>query len=119
MKVPPNPVNEPSPTLNRREFPERAALGSAALATAPHLAASTASSSRARKNHPQVSAYGKLGSLAPGAVKPAGWLELYLQKQANALGSQLPTVSWPFTESYWAGQEAIDKYQWWPWEQKG
>jgi hypothetical protein len=39
-----------------------------------------------------------------------------MEKQAAQLGSQLPQVSWPFTEPYWAGKEEGES--WWPWEQK-
>ena len=56
-------------------------------------------------------------SLPPGAVKPDGWLGLYLQKQASGLGLHLPEVSWPFTGHFWAGEEKAPS--WWPWEQRG
>jgi hypothetical protein len=49
-------------------------------------------------------------------VLGAGWLQTYLIKQAAQLGSQLPRISWPFTEAYWAGEELAES--WWPWEQK-
>ena len=58
-----------------------------------------------------------LQSLAPGAVKPDGWLGLYLEKQAKQLSLHLPEVSWPFTGAYWAGEEEAES--WWPWEQRG
>lgn len=53
--------------------------------------------------------------LPPGAVRPAGWLQLYLNKQAERLGYALPDVSWPFSEPYWGGKESTES--WWPWEQ--
>lgn len=55
-------------------------------------------------------------SLAPGAVRAGGWLKLYLTKQATQLGLHLPEVSWPFTGSYWEGEETGKT--WWPWEQR-
>ncbi len=59
--------------------------------------------------------FSQLQSLAPGAVVPAGWLRLYLDKQTEHLGYALPDVSWPFSEPYWAGKESTES--WWPWEQ--
>jgi hypothetical protein len=45
-----------------------------------------------------------------------------MEKQAAELGSQLPNISWPFTESYWAGEEQGEpgntEDAWWAWEQK-
>lgn len=58
--------------------------------------------------------HGALRELAPGAVRPEGWLQSYLGKQAR-LCSSLTSISWPFTEEYWAGLEDADA--WWPWEQ--
>ena len=54
-------------------------------------------------------------SLAPGAVKPEGWLGQYLDKQAKGLSLHLPEIARPFT--FWAGEE--NYASWWPWEQKG
>jgi hypothetical protein len=59
-------------------------------------------------------AHGALRELAPGAVRPEAWLRSYLGKQAQ-LCENLPKISWPFTEKYWAGLEDADA--WWPWEQ--
>ena len=101
-----------TPFLHRREFLELAALGSAAL-VAPQ--ASVGGANAARTAFPK---HARLHSLAPGAVKPEGWLRLYLQKQAQQLASHLPAVSSPFTESYWAGEEATSANGWWPWEQR-
>jgi uncharacterized protein len=61
--------------------------------------------------------YAVLDSLAPGAVKPEGWLGLYLDKQATGLSLHLPEVARPFTCAFWAGEE--NYASWWPWEQKG
>ena len=49
-------------------------------------------------------------------MRPEGWLRGLLEKQAAQLGSQLPQVSWPFSDAYWAGEETAES--WWPWEQK-
>jgi uncharacterized protein len=64
-----------------------------------------------------------LRELAPGAVRPEGWLREMLEKQAAQLGSKLPQISWPFTGAYWAGEEKDESVKagqsWFPWEQKG
>jgi hypothetical protein len=94
-------------TLDRRKFLELGLAGAALLLTAdPAQAGMT----------PAVQTHGPLIELAPGAVEPDGWLRTYLRKQAAELGAQLPDVSWPFTEAYWAGMEQGPS--WWPWEQK-
>jgi hypothetical protein len=84
-------------------------LASAALAEGRHSFA-------ADEKHPGVTYYGALQPLAPGAVRPEGWLRNYLEKQSAQLGSKLPKVSWPFSDAYWAGKETAES--WWPWEQK-
>ncbi|HEX4006204.1 MAG TPA: beta-L-arabinofuranosidase domain-containing protein [Acidobacteriaceae bacterium] len=103
--------------VSRREFLRLAAMTSAlTLAPAAAFGASDAG---------DVPWHGALAPLAPGAVRPDGWLRGWLQKQANQLGSHLPEVSWPFTKDYW-GEEQRGAFwtpeqegeQWWPWEQK-
>jgi hypothetical protein len=73
--------------------------------------------------------FGALQPLPPGAVQPEGWLRVYMEKQAAQLGSQLPNVSWPFTQTFWDGEDTahtLSKSEqnsywdaWWPYEQKG
>jgi DUF1680 family protein len=58
-----------------------------------------------------------LDSLPPGAIRPEGWLGLYLDKQAKGLSLHLPELARPFTGAFWAGKE--NYASWWPWEQKG
>ena len=103
--------------LDRRQFIRTALMTSAALASNYGFAAG-APSLGTMKSPP----YAALSPLPPGAVRGAGWLQTYLQKQATQLGSQLPQVSWPFTGGYWAGEESSEeekrKLSWWPWEQK-
>ncbi|HTV04307.1 MAG TPA: beta-L-arabinofuranosidase domain-containing protein [Acidobacteriaceae bacterium] len=84
-------------------------MSSALLLSAKHGFALTDPLSKPRS-------YGAFDSLPPGAVKPEGWLRVYLEKQVTQLGSELPDVSWPFTEPYWMGEEQAES--WWPWEQK-
>lgn len=68
------------------------------------------------KGNPKLRFFGAFEELAPGAIRPEGWLRSYLEKQAIGLGSNLPKVSWPFSEPYWKGAEEGES--WWPWEQK-
>jgi DUF1680 family protein len=97
--------------IGRRQFVQMAVMGSAAL-VAPQLALGENPASNTLRSR-----YATFRSLPPGAVRPAGWLDLYLQKQATQLGLHLPEVSAPFTSAYWAGEEKAKS--WWPWEQKG
>jgi len=97
--------------MDRREFLRLAMMTSAMLAGGMEAGAATSVAT--------VSAtpkFAALTELAPGAVKPEGWLKLYLEKQAAELGSQLDSISWPFSAAYWAGLEEGES--WWPWEQK-
>lgn len=108
--------------LDRRKFLSIASLSSAALALTPKLAEATTSFAATDPQSAQP-AYAAFHSLAPGEIKPEGWLQLYLQKQARELAIHLPDVSWPFTVAYWAGEENRPDPQlasgvWWPWEQK-
>jgi DUF1680 family protein len=108
--------DDASAPLDRRQFLEWATFSSAALLLAPR---STQSASALDGEGFSRGPYAFFHSLAPGAVSPKGWLHLYLQKQAGQLGGRLPEISWPFTGSYWAGEEKPpEEYAWWPWEQK-
>jgi hypothetical protein len=104
-----NPPSLGKNDWNRREFLRLGLLASAALANGRLTFA-------AEETHPGVTYYGALQPLAPGAVRPEGWLRTWLEKQAAQLGSKLPQVSWPFSAAYWAGEETATS--WWPWEQK-
>ena len=104
-----NPPSLGTNEWSRREFLRLALLASAALANGRLSFA-------AEETHPGAKYYGALQPLAPGAVRPEGWLCGYLEKQAAQLGSKLPQVSWPFSDAYWAGEETAES--WWPWEQK-
>ncbi len=95
--------------IDRREFLRLAAMSSALLVSAKRGFALEESTSG-------LHSYAVFEELPPGAVRPEGWLRAYMQKQAAQLGSQLPDVSWPFTEAYWKGEEVGES--WWPWEQK-
>ena len=104
-----NPVGLGNHAWNRRDFLRLGLLASAALAKGRLSLAD-------EETHPDVTYYGALQPLAPGAVRPEGWQRHWLEKQAAQLGSKLPQVSWPFSDAYWAGDETADS--WWPWEQK-
>jgi uncharacterized protein len=101
---PKSPENE----LNRREFIRLTLMSSAMLMGSSQIL-------EAMQTDRGAPAHGALRSLAPGAVRPEGWLRGYLQKQAR-LCARLPQISWPFSEAYWAGMEDADA--WWPWEQE-
>jgi len=101
--------------LSRRSFLELSLLGSAILLTPRALQAAVEPPSSTPVWH------GALRPLAPGQIAPAGWLKDWLELQARELGSQLPMVSWPFSEAYWAGEEDPQdggEDAWWPWEQR-
>jgi hypothetical protein len=115
----PTGTERASRRLDRRSFLELATLSSAALVFGPQIArAGTDGANNIRSAHPANAAF---CSLAPGKVEPEGWLKLYLHRQAQQLAGHLPQVSWPFTGSYWAGEETPPDESgigWWPWEQK-
>ncbi|MDE3201805.1 MAG: glycoside hydrolase family 127 protein [Acidobacteriota bacterium] len=97
--------------MDRREFLRLALMSSAMLA-----AAGAGVTAKAEEAMAAPAKFAVLTELAPGAVRPEGWLKLYLNKQAAELGSKLDEISWPFTAPYWAGEE--QGASWWPWEQK-
>lgn len=94
--------------LSRREFVRLALMSSALLM-------GTGTLLEGEETQPGVASHAAFRSLAPGAVRPEGWLRSYLEKQAAQLGSQLPDISWPFTRQYWAEEQEGES--WWPWEQ--
>jgi hypothetical protein len=105
----------PATILPRRKF-----LQAALLATSGTLLSRTAVAAFDPEKAPP---YATLKPLPVGAIRPNGWLQTFLQKQADELGSALPEVSWPFTGNYWSGEEdptSVTKLTaaWWPWEQK-
>lgn len=115
--IPPDSARS-SPSLTRREFLGQATLGSAIAITAPGLVEAKPETPANVGSIP-FPTHASLYSLAPGAVAPEGWLRLYLEKQSSQLASKLPTVSWPFTHEYWAGEESTGGHEWWGWEQRG
>lgn len=103
--------------VNRRAFLRLAAMTSA-LVMAPSAVFAEGDAGTAEW-------HGALRPLAPGAVRPEGWLRGWLQKQADGLGSHLDEISWPFTKDYWGTKQQGDYWLpeqqgegWWPWEQK-
>lgn len=104
-------MNRPEFDLDRRDFLRLTLLSSAILLASgkPLGAASDPSPS-------PIASFAAFHPVPPGAVQPDGWLRLYLGKQAEQLGSQLPQISWPFSDAYWEGEEKAES--WWPWEQK-
>lgn len=103
--------------LDRRSFMELAALNSLALAQASSSKAFAAEPVRRSLALPK---FARFGELVPGSIVPGGWLKTYLSKQARQLTGNLPDVSEPFSEAFWAGKEdAPARDGWWGWEQKG
>ena len=104
--------------ITRRSFlgSLSAASSLAALQTlsSPRSALSAALSTQQANRR---ASHAQFHSLPPGAVKPDGWLGLYLDKQAKGLSLHLPEVSRPFNGAFWAGEEKAPS--WWPWEQRG
>ncbi len=95
--------------VDRREFLKLALMSSAMVMSSSELA-------KAAVDPTDAPAHAVLHTLSPGAVQPEGWLRKHLERQSE-LCSKLPQISWPFSESYWAGMEDADA--WWPWEQVG
>ena len=96
--------------LDRREFMRLALMSSMALIGSSSLMVGEEVATKA------VPGYGAMRELPPGAVRPTGWLRVWLEKQASQLGYNLPKVSWPFSAPI--GKEKIRAESWWPWEQK-
>jgi uncharacterized protein len=96
--------------LNRRDFIKGAVAGSAVLATGlPHMLEAEKAPAASRP-------YAELRSLAPGAIKPEGWVRLHMEGQAK-LASALPDISYPFfSGTFWEGEE--NSPAWFTWEQK-
>lgn len=96
--------------LNRRDFIKGAVAGSAVLATGlPQLLEAEKASTSSRP-------YAELRSLAPGAIKPEGWVRLHMEGQAK-LASALSDISYPFfSGTFWEGEE--NSPAWFTWEQK-
>jgi hypothetical protein len=91
--------------MDRREFLRLALMSSAALAAAGGSVEAEAA---------ELAAPPQFAVLTP--LRPEGWLKLYLDRQAAELGSQLDSISWPFSAAYWDGLEEGES--WWPWEQR-
>jgi uncharacterized protein len=108
-------------SVHRREFLELASLSSAALLFAGKFAQAAPDDGQEAEAGAALATHAAFHSLAAGDVRAGGWLHLYLEKQAQQLGSHLPEVSWPFTAPYWAGEEAPGPNGggWGPWEQMG
>lgn len=105
--------------VDRRSFLSTAAVGTLATALLDRSASAGSPVPRQPSSGALLAARPSLRPLAPGAIKPAGWLALYLNKQANQLGGHLPEVSSPFTGEHWSGEETPPETNgWWPWEQK-
>jgi DUF1680 family protein len=105
-------------TMQRRDFLEKAGLACLGSLTGVTLAHG-ATAPGGETGTPARARHSSFYPLAPGEVRPQGWLRLHLQKQAQQLAGHLPEVSWPFTGDYWSGEEHPPNTNgWWPWEQR-
>jgi hypothetical protein len=96
--------------VGRRSF-LAAGLGAAALACRPASAATT-------KKVPYFGAYREL---PVGAVKPKGWIQSWLQRQADGLSGHPETMEYPYNTGLFTGTIPWLKEKhgedWWPYEQ--
>jgi hypothetical protein len=100
--------------LSRRDALRLAAVGAASAASFKSALGESGSKSEARKTDAGV-----FVELPFGAVKPAGWLRVQLQKQADGITGHLNHLYAPFTGTAWAKDETKVDADWVPWEVRG
>jgi hypothetical protein len=73
----------------------------------------------------KVKYYGQFSELPVGAVQPRGWIQKWLEQQAQGLTGHPENMSYPYDTCMYAGiispPALRDKYwkAWWPYEQSG
>jgi hypothetical protein len=104
---------------SRREF-IRLGLGSLALLTARY---SFAQSAATQPSTPTVKYYGPFRELPVGATQPAGWIQKWLQRQAQGLSGHPENMAYPYDTCMLAGaipDPAVKQpADWWRYEQSG
>jgi uncharacterized protein len=109
----------PRHSQGRREF-IRLGLGSLALLS---TSASWADVLADLPAQPTPKYYGAFRDLPIGAVKPAGWIKGWLQRQADGLTGHPENLAYPYDTCMYAGiipPPTIPHGQnWWPYEQSG
>jgi hypothetical protein len=101
-------------TLNRREFIRLMGLVSLCLATDRFAFADDLS---------QAKYYGAFSQLPVGAVQPRGWIQKWLERQAEGLSGHPENMAYPFDTCMYAGIIPPPTVKhggvWWPYEQSG
>jgi uncharacterized protein len=101
-------------SLSRREFIRLASLVSLALATSRFANADEA---------PNSKYYGAFSELPVGAVKPRGWTQKWLERQAEGLSGHPENMAYPYDTSMYAGvippPPSPHGEDWWRYEQSG
>ena len=71
----------------------------------------------------KVEYYGEFSELPVGSVQPRGWIQQWLERQAQGLTGHPENMSYPYDTCMYAGQIPPPPYQnkwwspWWPYEQ--
>jgi hypothetical protein len=105
---------------SRRDFVRLVGLGSLGLLTGRRLLAETLASSAEALRAPY---YGALAELPVGAVQPRGWIQKWLERQAEGLTGHPENMAYPFDTCMYAGKIPPPAVKhgdiWWPYEQSG
>ena len=73
----------------------------------------------------KVKYYGQFSELPVGSVQPRGWIEQWLERQAQGLTGHPENMSYPYDTCMYAGVIPPPPYrnkwwkEWWPYEQSG
>jgi hypothetical protein len=76
-------------------------------------------------DHFKVKYYGRFSELPVGAVQPRGWVQKWLERQANGLTGHPENMSYPYDTCLYTGNIPSPPYTnkwwspWWPYEQAG
>jgi hypothetical protein len=105
---------------SRREFLRLFGIGSLGLLTSRFSFADAPATS---SGPGPVKYYGAFSELPVGAVKPKGWIQKWLERQAQGLSGHPENMAYPYDTCMYAGvipPPAVKHGQdWWPYEQSG
>ncbi len=103
-----------STRISRRQFLEGAALlagATKALAAGQPL------------ERPAPGYHGRFAELPVGSVKPRGWIQGWLRRQAGGLTGHPENIAYPYDTCMYAGKIPVPEIEhgetWWPYEQSG